>query len=101
VKLEVTTEEESKSSSSASTSSSASDPLLASTGVVPAPAPCPDDKDRWNHELQRKMEIKVLEDIESMEERVCHASLEVKHREVGVLYCIVLYSIIYIALPTA
>lgn len=41
-------------------------------------APSPDDKDDWNRELQRKMEIKVLGDIESMEERVCHASLQVR-----------------------
>lgn len=82
MKLEVATEEESKSSTSAP--SAACDPLLASTGVTPVPAPSPDDKDRWNRELQRKIEIKVLEDIESMEERVCHASLQVKDRKTGV-----------------
>lgn len=53
-------------------------------GVVSTPAAFPDEEDNWNRELQRKMEVKVLEDIESMEERVCHASLQVKDRKSGV-----------------
>lgn len=52
--------------------------------IVSTQAAFPDDEDDWNRELQQKMEVKVLEDIESMEERVCHASLQVKDRKSGV-----------------
>ena len=40
-------------------------------------APMPDEPAEWNRQRQRKMEIEVLEEIENMEERVCHASLQV------------------------
>jgi hypothetical protein len=40
--------------------------------------PAADDDKQWNSELQRKMELGVLKEIDNMEERVCNASLQVK-----------------------
>jgi len=39
--------------------------------------PGPDDDQNWNSELQRKMELSVLKEIDNIEERVCSASLQV------------------------
>jgi len=44
----------------------------------PTSAPPPDDNDSWDFELQRKIEMDVLEEIEKLEERICNASLQTK-----------------------
>ena len=45
---------------------------------TPTSAPLPDDNDSWDFELQRKIEMRILEEIESLEERICSASLQTK-----------------------
>jgi len=44
---------------------------------------CPpaDDANVWNHPLHRSIEMELLEEIENMEEKVCHASLQVCNGE--------------------
>ena len=41
-------------------------------------APSPDDSDVWDFELQQKIEMRILEEIETLEERICSASLQTK-----------------------
>jgi len=44
----------------------------------PTSAPPPDDNDSWDVQLQRKIEMDILEEIEKLEERICSASLQTK-----------------------
>jgi len=44
----------------------------------PTSAPAPDDNDVWDFELQRQTEMRILQDIENLEERICSASLQTK-----------------------
>ena len=44
----------------------------------PTSAPPPDDIDSWDFDLQRKIEMRILEEIENLEERICSASLQTK-----------------------
>jgi len=44
----------------------------------PTSAPRPDDNDSWDFELQRTTEMHILQEIESLEERICGASLQTK-----------------------
>ena len=45
---------------------------------TPTSAPPPDDHDMWDFGLQRKTEMRILEEIENLEERICGASLQTK-----------------------
>jgi len=45
---------------------------------TPTSAPPPNDNDTWDFDLQRKTEMSILEEIESLEERICSASLQTK-----------------------
>lgn len=69
VKLEVT--EESKRIASSATS-----------------APSPDDCNTWNFDLQCKTEMRILEEIENLEERICGASLQTKVASEIKLHCV-------------
>jgi len=44
----------------------------------PTSAPPPDDNNSWDFALQRKTEMRILEEIEKLEERICSASLQTK-----------------------
>jgi len=44
----------------------------------PTSAPSPDNNETWDFELQRKIEMDILEEIEKLEERICSASLQTK-----------------------
>jgi len=48
----------------------------------PTSAPPPDDNDAWDFDLQQKIEMAVLEEIEKLEERICSASLQTKVSQV-------------------
>ena len=53
-------------------------------------APPPDDSDTWDFELQRKTEMRILEEIENLEERICGASLQTKvASEVKTILCLI------------
>jgi len=44
----------------------------------PTSAPPPDNSDSWDFELQHKTEMRILQEIENLEERICSASLQSK-----------------------
>jgi len=52
----------------------------------PTSAPPPDSNDLWDFELQRKTEMRILQEIENLEERICSASLQSKV-SVGGIFC--------------
>lgn len=45
---------------------------------TPTSAPVPDDNNSWDFELQRQTEMRILQEIENLEERICGASLQTK-----------------------
>ena len=40
----------------------------------------PDPKGVWDIKISRDVELAVLDEVENMEDRICHASLQVKVR---------------------
>jgi hypothetical protein len=46
--------------------------------TTPTSAPTPDECGKWDFESHHRLELKVLEDIEIAEEKICGASLQTK-----------------------
>jgi hypothetical protein len=42
--------------------------------------PMPEDEQEWRPDIGRDVELGVLDEVENMEDRICHASLQVKVR---------------------